>query len=97
VALRAETAVLTGDSDARRRIAAGRAIVAGNPIAGAQLERAAALLDGDRDRMLAAAAAFDAAGCRYQWARTLVLTGDEHAATGAAALADIGLAPMTAH
>lgn len=96
VALRAEAAALTGDPDARRRIAAAQAIVAGNPIAGAQLERAEALLDGDRDRMLAAAAAFDAAGCRYQWARTLVLTGGEHAATGAAALADIGLAPMTA-
>jgi predicted ATPase/DNA-binding CsgD family transcriptional regulator len=96
VALRAEAAAFTGDPDARRRIAAARAIVAGNPIAGAQLERAEALLDGDRDRMLAAAAAFDAAGCRYQWARTLVLTGGEYAATGAAALADIGLAPMTA-
>jgi predicted ATPase/DNA-binding CsgD family transcriptional regulator len=95
VALRAEAAALTGHPDTRRRIAAARTIVAGNPIAGAQLERAEALLDGDRDRMLAAAAAFDAAGCRYQWARTLLLTGGEHAATGASALADIGLAPMT--
>jgi predicted ATPase/DNA-binding CsgD family transcriptional regulator len=96
VALRAEAAALTGDPDARRRIAAARTIVAGNPIADAQLERAEALLNGDHDRMLATAAAFDAAGCRYQWARTLILTGGEHAATGAAALADIGLAPMTA-
>jgi hypothetical protein len=96
VALRAEAAALAGSPDARRRIAAGRTVVAGNPIAGAQLERAEALLDGDRDRMLAAAAAFDAAGCPYQWARTLVLAGGEHAATGAAALADLGLAPMTA-
>lgn len=94
VGLRAEAAALTGHPDARRRIAEGRAVVAGNPIACAQLERAQALLDGDRDRMLAAAAAFDAAGCRYQWARTLVLAGGEHAATGAAALADLGLAPM---
>ncbi|MGH3862991.1 hypothetical protein [Actinokineospora sp.] len=34
---------------------------------------------------------FEAVGCRYQWARTLVLT------TGEAAMADLGLAPMTAH
>jgi predicted ATPase/DNA-binding CsgD family transcriptional regulator len=95
LALRAETAALTGNPDACHRITAARAIVAGNPIASAQLERADALLDGDQDRMLAAAAAFHTAGCRYQWARTLVLTGGEHAATGAAALADIGLAPMT--
>jgi predicted ATPase/DNA-binding CsgD family transcriptional regulator len=96
VALRAEAAALTGEPDARRRIAAARAIVAGNPIAAAQLERAEALLDGDRDRMLAAAAAFDAAGCGYQRARTLVLAGGEHATTGAAALADLGLTPMAA-
>lgn len=31
-----------------------------------------------------------------RWARTLELTGGEHTATGAAALADIGLAPMNA-
>jgi hypothetical protein len=68
--------------------------VAGNPVAGAQLERAEALLDGDRDRLLTAAAAFDAAGCRYQWARTLILAGGDQAAAGAAALAAIGLAPM---
>ncbi|CRK56556.1 Transcriptional regulator, LuxR family [Alloactinosynnema sp. L-07] len=94
LALRAEAAALTGSPDARHRIDAARAVVAGNPIADAQLERAAALLDGDQDRMLAAAAAFDVAGCRYQWARTLVLTGGDHAETGAAALADIELAPM---
>ena len=95
VALRAEAAALIGDPDARQRIAAARVTVAGNPIADAQVERAEALLDGDRDRMLAAAAAFDAAGCRYQWARSLVLLGGEHAATGAAALADMGIAPLT--
>ncbi|GLI02426.1 hypothetical protein Pa4123_77040 [Phytohabitans aurantiacus] len=70
VALRAEAGALTRRSDARDRITAARAVVAGNPIATALLERAEALLDGDRDRMLAAAAAFDAAGCRYQSART---------------------------
>jgi predicted ATPase/DNA-binding CsgD family transcriptional regulator len=92
VALRAEAAVLTGHPDARRRIAAARSTVAGNPIAAAQLDRAEALLDGDRDRMPGAAAAFEAAGCRYQRARTLVLAGGEHATAGAAALADLGLA-----
>jgi hypothetical protein len=93
-ALRAEAAVLAAHPDARRRIAEARTIVADNPIAGAQLDRAEALLDDDQNRMLAAAAAFEAAGCRYQWARTLVLTGGEQAAIGAAALAGIGLIPM---
>ena len=69
--------------------------MAGNPIAGAIVERAQALLDDDRERLLATAAAFDAAGCRYQSARTMVLAGGDHAARGAAALADLGLAPMT--
>lgn len=82
---------LTANPDARRRITASRTIVAGNPVADALLDRAEALLDGDQDRLLAAAAAFDAAGCRYQWARTLILTGGDHAATGAAAMADLGL------
>jgi hypothetical protein len=91
VALRAEAAVLAGHREARDRVAAARATVTGNPVATAQVERAAALLDGDQPRLLAAADAFEAAGCRYQWARTLVLAGGEHAATGAAALADLGL------
>ena len=92
VALRAEAAALTANPDARRRITAARTIVAGNPVADALLDRAEALLDGDQDRLLAAAAAFDDAGCGYQWARTLILTGGDHAATGAAALTDLGLA-----
>ncbi len=109
VALRAEAAVLAGHPAARDRVAAARATVAGNaiagnpiagnpiasnPVASAQLERAEALLDGDLPRLLAAADAFDAAGCRYQRARTLVLAGGEHATAGAAALAELGLAPM---
>ncbi len=92
-ALRAETAVLAGRPDARDRIAAARARVAGNPVASAQVDRAEALLDGDLPRLLGTAAAFDAAGCRYQAARTLVLAGGEHAAAGRAALARLGLAP----
>ncbi|WP_244217188.1 hypothetical protein [Streptomyces carpinensis] len=94
VALRAEAAVLAGHPDARDRIEAARATVGGNPVAIAQLDRAEALLDGDVTRQLAAAAAFDAAGCRYQSARTLLLAGEGHAAVGTAALADLGLAPV---
>ncbi|TJZ76438.1 ATPase [Rhodococcus oryzae] len=95
VALRAEATVLTGSPDAADRLAEARTIVAGNPVAGAIVERAEALLTEDRERLLATADAFDAAGCRYQSARTRVLAGGDHAALGAAALADLGLAPMT--
>ncbi|MDV5147218.1 LuxR C-terminal-related transcriptional regulator [Streptomyces sp. SBC-4] len=93
VALRAEASVLAGHPDARARTAAARPVVAGNPAATAQLDRAEALLDGDPARLLAAARAFDAAGSRYQAARTLLLAGGEHAAAGTAALAELGLAP----
>ncbi|MFF2198008.1 ATPase, partial [Streptomyces sp. NPDC058157] len=94
-ALRAEASVLAGHPDAAARVAAARALVAGNPVAGALVERAGALLTGDRPRLLATAAAFEAAGCRYQWARTLLLAGGEHTEAGASALASLGLAPMT--
>lgn len=92
VALRAEASVLAGHPDARARTAAARTVVTGNPVATAQLDRAEALLDGgDPQRLLAAARAFDAAGGRYQAARTLLLAGGEHAAAGRAALAGLGL------
>ncbi|WP_230984614.1 ATP-binding protein [Microbispora oryzae] len=94
VALRAEAAVLAGSPDARDRVAEARTVVAGNPVAGAIVKRAEALLDGDREALLAAADAFDAAGCRYQSARTLVLAGGDHAVRGAAAFDALGLAPM---
>jgi predicted ATPase/DNA-binding CsgD family transcriptional regulator len=94
VALRAEAAVLAGHPAARARVAAARVAVAGNPVASAQVERAEALLDGDLPRLLATADAFDAAGCRYQRARTLVLAGGEHATAGTAALAELGLPPI---
>jgi hypothetical protein len=96
VALRAEAAVLAGSPDASDLLAGARTIVAGNPIAGAIVERAAALPDNDQERLLAAAEALDAAGCRYQSARTMVLAGGEHAIRGAAAVAGMGLAPMAA-
>jgi hypothetical protein len=95
-ALRAEAAALAGHPDARRLIVAVRSMVVGNPVADAMVDRVEALLDDDRDRLLGAAAVFDAAGCRYQWARTLRLAGGDDAATGAAALTDLGLAPMSA-
>ncbi|MFE5712437.1 ATP-binding protein [Streptomyces sp. NPDC056501] len=91
VALRAEASVLAGHPDARARTAAARSLVAGNPVATAHVDRADALLDGDLPRLLAAAKAFEAAGSRYQSARTLLLAGDEHAAAGAAVLAELGL------
>jgi predicted ATPase/DNA-binding CsgD family transcriptional regulator len=94
VALRAEAAVLAGDPAARDRVTAARAVVAGNPVATALVDRAAALLDRDRDRLLGALPAFEAAGCHYQAARTLVLAGGEHAERGSRLLADLGLVPM---
>jgi len=93
VVLRAEAAVLAGHPDATHHLAAARPIVAGNPIAGALLDRAAALLDDDHERLLATAAAFETAGCPYQRARTLILAGRDTAKTGNAALVDLGLAP----
>ncbi|HEX6523183.1 MAG TPA: LuxR C-terminal-related transcriptional regulator [Streptosporangiaceae bacterium] len=103
IALRAEAAVLAGHSDASRYIAAARPVVAGNPIATGILDRAAALLDDDYERLPAIAAAFETAGCPYQRARTLILAGGhaaladgDAAADGAAALAELGLTPATA-
>ncbi|NUP49358.1 MAG: ATPase [Catenulispora sp.] len=93
-ALRAEAAVLTDVPDARDQVAEARAVVAGNPIAEALVERAEALLDDDRERLLATAAVFDAASCRYQSARTAVLAGGDHTVRGEAAIAELGLAPM---
>lgn len=86
VGLRAEAAVLTGHPEARDRVTAARGLVTGNPVVTAQLDRAQALLDGDPTRQLAAATAFDAAGCPYQSARTLLLAGNGHTAVGTSAL-----------
>jgi predicted ATPase/DNA-binding CsgD family transcriptional regulator len=94
VALRAEAAVLAADPHARNQLAAARAVVAGNPIATAIVQRADALLGQDRKQLLATVAPFDAAGCPYQAARTLILAGGEEAERGASALTDLGLAPV---
>jgi predicted ATPase/DNA-binding CsgD family transcriptional regulator len=96
VALRAEAAVLAGHSCANHHLTAARPLVAGNPIAAAILDRAAALLDGDQQGLLAAAAVFEASGCPYQRARTLILAGEGTASTGNAALLDLGLTPTAA-
>ena len=93
VALRVEAAALAGHPDANHHLTAARPIVAGNPIATAILDRAAALLDADHERLHTIAAAFETAGCPYQRARTLILAGGDTASTGSAALVDLGLTP----
>jgi hypothetical protein len=80
----------------RERIERARFIVTHNPIASAIVDRAEALDAHDRDGLLAAAAALDAAGCLYQHARTLVLAGGDARAEGESILAAIGAAPMRA-
>jgi hypothetical protein len=90
----AEAAVLAGDPAAASRIGQARRCAAGNPIALAIVDRAAALAAGDRDEMLAAADRLSSAGCRYQWARTLVLAGGPERARGEDELAAMGARPM---
>jgi predicted ATPase/DNA-binding CsgD family transcriptional regulator len=96
IALRAEAAVLAHHPDANHHLTTTRATVAGNPTATAIIDRATALLDNDPERLLATAAAFEAAGCPYQQARTLTLIGGNYAAAGNAALTDLGLTPANA-
>ena len=93
-ALWAEAAVLAGDPAAVVRIGRARQCAVGNPIALAIVDRSAALAAGSRDGMLAAAERLSAAGCRYQWARTLVLAGGPERARGEDELAAMGAAPM---
>jgi hypothetical protein len=95
-ALWAEAAVLSGHRDAAPRIERAHRAADGNPIATAIGERAGALhgrADG-RHTLTAAALAFEEAGCRYQWARTLVLIGGEDRQRGDAVLATMGATPM---
>jgi predicted ATPase/DNA-binding CsgD family transcriptional regulator len=88
-ALWAEAAVVTGQSDGGDRIRRARLAATDNPVAAAIVQRAEAL-SGDPAGLAPAAAAFEAAGCRYQWARTLVAMGGEYRARGDAALAAMG-------
>ena len=93
-ALHAEAAVLAGHDSAAERIERARPMVAANPTTTALVERAAALLAGDTDRLVALADDLSTTGCRYQWARTLVFAGGEAAVEGRRAMADLGAAPM---
>ncbi|MFI0451868.1 ATP-binding protein [Actinomadura sp. 6N118] len=95
-ALWAEAAVLSGHEDAAGRLRRARVATAGNLIATAIVDRAAAMTvrGGDRDGLNVAAAAFADAGCRYQWARTLVFLGGEQRAQGESELAGMGATVM---
>ena len=95
-ALWAEAAVLSGREDAADRLDRAQRMSTDNPIATAIIDRAAALnaAGGDRDRLIVAAAALEAAGCRYQWARTLVVLGGSDRVRGEDVLAAMGAAPM---
>jgi predicted ATPase len=92
-ALWAEAAVVTGHPEAAARIRRARLLTRENPIATAIVARAEALA-GDRAGLVPAAAALEAAGCRYQWARTLVAIGGTERARGEAALAAMGATVM---
>ncbi|HEX6424155.1 MAG TPA: LuxR C-terminal-related transcriptional regulator [Acidimicrobiales bacterium] len=93
-ALRAEAAVLAGHGEARRRVDQARPMGTANPAVTALVDRAAALADGDIDRLVDLAEVLARTGCRYQHARTLVLAGGEHAVEGRRLMAALGAAPM---
>ena len=90
----AEVAVMTELPDRRQRLDRARLIVGRNPVASAIVDRAEAIDAGNIDRLLTAATALDAAGCRYQYARSLVLAGGDARARGNAILAAIGATPL---
>lgn len=94
-ALWAEAAVLCARPEVEDRLRRGRKLTEENPIAAAIVDRAAALADGDHAGLLAAAAALELAGCRYQWARTLIFAGSSDAASGLAEMGAIGATPMS--
>ena len=90
----AEAGVLATLPDRRTRLDRARFLVRSNPIAAAMVERAAAIDSGDAEALITTADALDAAGARYQRARTLVFAGGEARAEGREILAAIGAAPM---
>ena len=92
-ALWAEAAVLTGHPGTTARIHRAHLATMDNPVAAAIVDRAAGWA-GDRAGLAPAAAALDAAGCRYQWARTLIALGGADRDRGEAALAKMGAAVM---
>jgi hypothetical protein len=90
--LKAEAAVLTDRTDAGERLVRARGIAVGNPIATAIVNRAEAIRTGNRDGLVAAAEAFDAAACPYQQARTFVLAGGPERDEGIAMMTTLGIA-----
>jgi hypothetical protein len=86
----AEAGVLAGEPDAAERIASVRATTAENAVTAALVQRAEALAAGDRAGILAAADALEIAGCRYQWARSLLLAGGLEWERGESALVAMG-------
>ena len=93
VAREAEAAVVAGHHDAAVRIQRARLATRENPVANAIVDRAAALA-GDRGGLVPGAHALAAAGCHYQWARTLVFIGGSERQRGQAALAAMGAIAM---
>jgi hypothetical protein len=93
-AIWAEAGVLADRPDRHAQLERARVICARNPVASAIVDRAQALESGDNERLLASATALDAAGCRYQRARSLVLAGGDAAPVGQAILSEIGATPM---
>lgn len=89
-ALWVEAAVLAEHPDAAARFDVARWAAGDNAVAAALVGRAEAISAGDRAGILAAAAALETAGCRYQWARGLVLASGDEADRGRAALTAIG-------
>jgi predicted ATPase/DNA-binding CsgD family transcriptional regulator len=93
-ALWTESAVLAHSPEAASRIAVARQHVAGNPVAAAIVDRAAALLARDSAAMPGIAQRLHELDAPYQAARTRVLAGGAEAAGGAAETSDCGAAPM---
>jgi predicted ATPase/DNA-binding CsgD family transcriptional regulator len=90
----AEAGVMAALPGRHDRLDRARFLTRANPVAAAVVERAGALDAGDVERLLATAATLDAAGCRYQHARTLAFAGGQARVEGEELLAAMGAAPM---
>lgn len=90
----AEASVLADRPDAVAVVDRASEMARQNDIASLIVDRAGALLAGDRDGLIRAAAGLEEAGCYYQWARTLVMLGEQDATRGADTFATMGVTPM---
>jgi hypothetical protein len=97
----AEAAVLAHHPEALERVRRAELATIGNPIARAVVARASGLAlrgaDGRRagyDELVTAASSLWSQGARYQWARTLMMLGEDDRERGATELAAMGAAPM---